>query len=101
MATADQLKALIRSHADGDDTRFYAVAMQVAAQAARNGHHKFAQELRKMVDAAKVKRSPPPASRFKPIPLVQPRGELAGLLTVSYPKPDSRTWPWTKPSLSA
>jgi hypothetical protein len=24
MAKADQLKALIRSHADGDDTRFYA-----------------------------------------------------------------------------
>ena len=42
MPTADQVKALIRSHADGDDSRFYAVAMQVAAQAARTGHHKFA-----------------------------------------------------------
>jgi hypothetical protein len=35
MATADQVKAAIRSHAHGDDTRFYAIAMQVAAQAAR------------------------------------------------------------------
>jgi hypothetical protein len=34
MATADQVKALIRSHADGDDTRFYAIAMQVAAPSA-------------------------------------------------------------------
>ena len=45
MAKADQIKALIRSHAEGDDARFYAIAMQVAAQAARSGHGKFAQEL--------------------------------------------------------
>lgn len=38
MATADQVKALIRSHAEGDDTRFYAIAIQVAAQAAQSGH---------------------------------------------------------------
>ena len=31
MATNDQLKALVVSHADGDDPQFYAVAMQVAA----------------------------------------------------------------------
>lgn len=87
MPTADQVKALIRSHADGDDTRFYAVAMQVAAQAARTGHHKFAQELRKLVDTAKARGAGSPlAPRLKPVPLVQPRGELAGLLTVAYPK---------------
>ena len=38
MAKADQIKALIRSHAEGDDPRFYAIAMQVAAQAVRSGH---------------------------------------------------------------
>src|SRR6266540_765144 len=87
MPTADQVKALIRSHADGDDTRFYAVAMQVAAQAARTGHHRFAQELRKLVDAAKARGAAAAiAPRLKPVPLVQPRGELAGLLTVAYPK---------------
>jgi SpoVK/Ycf46/Vps4 family AAA+-type ATPase len=85
LPTADQVKALIRSHADGDDTRFYAVAMQVAAQAARTGHHKFAQELRKLVDIAKAKGAASVAQRLKPVPLVQPRGELAGLLTVAYP----------------
>lgn len=87
MAKADQIKALIRSHAEGDDTRFYAVAMQVAAQAARSGHGKFAQELRELVDQAKERSkaaqvTPAP----KPIPLAQPRGELAGLLTLGYPK---------------
>jgi SpoVK/Ycf46/Vps4 family AAA+-type ATPase len=85
MATAEQVKALIRSHADGDDTRFYAIAMQVAAQAARSGHGKFAQELRELVDQAKLKAIEAPRGP-RPVPLAQPRGELAGLLTVSYPK---------------
>lgn len=87
MATADQVKALIRSHADGDDTRFYAIAMQVAAQAARSGHGKFAQELRELVDQVKSRaKATEPARGPKPVPLAQPRGELAGLLTVGYPK---------------
>lgn len=87
MATADQVKALIRSHADGDDTRFYAIAMQVAAQAARSGHGKFAQELRALVDQVKARaKAPDPGRGPKPVPLAQPRGELAGLLTVGYPK---------------
>lgn len=87
MATADQVKALIRSHADGDDTRFYAIAMQVAAQAARSGHGKFAQELRELVDRVKARaKSLEPTRGPKPVPLAQPRGELAGLLTVGYPK---------------
>jgi len=87
MATADQVKALIRSHADGDDTRFYAIAMQVAAQAARSGHGKFAQELRELVDQVKARAKATVSARGpKPVPLAQPRGELAGLLTVGYPK---------------
>lgn len=86
MAKADQIKALIRSHAEGDNARFYSVAMQVAAQAARNGHGKLAEELRDLVDKAKA-RTGSAVSRPAPgpVPLAQPRGELAGLLTVSYP----------------
>lgn len=87
MAKADQIKALIRCHAEGDDARFYAVAMQVAAQAARAGQGNFAQELRDLVDRAKAQNSGlSPARDARPVPIVQPRGELAGLLTVSYPK---------------
>ena len=87
MATADQVKALIRSHADGDDARFYAIAMQVAAQAARSGHGKFATELRELVDQVRARAKAAPLPRGpKPVPLVQPRGELAGLFTVGYPK---------------
>jgi hypothetical protein len=73
---------LADSHADGDDTRFYAVAWQVAAQAARSGHAKFAQELRDLVDQLKaVPKAVKPVRGVKPVPLVQPRGELAGLFT--------------------
>jgi hypothetical protein len=87
MATADQLKALIRTHAEGDDERIYAIAVQVAAQAARQGHIRFAQELRDLVDQAKARTKPAsPGQRTKPVPVVQPRGELAGLLTAAYPK---------------
>ncbi len=87
MATADQVKALIESHSEGDETRFFAIALQVAAQAARNGHTKFAQELRDLIDKTKERATAALAvSRVKPIPVVQPRGELAGLLTVGYPK---------------
>jgi SpoVK/Ycf46/Vps4 family AAA+-type ATPase len=87
MATAEQVKALVRSHADGDEERFYAIAMQVAAQEARNGHTKFAQELRELVDKAKEQlRRRPRGLQSKPVPMVQPRGELAGLLTAAYPK---------------
>lgn len=84
MAKADQIKALIRSHAAGDDTRFYAIAIQVAAQAARSGHGKLALELRDMVDRAKEQASS--GAERKPTPMAQPRGELAGLLVVQYPK---------------
>jgi SpoVK/Ycf46/Vps4 family AAA+-type ATPase len=87
MATADQVKALIRSHAEGDDARFYAIAMQVAAQAARSGHGKFAHELRALIDQVKARAKPLESVRGpRAVPLAQPRGELAGLLAVGYPK---------------
>ncbi len=87
MASAEQVKALLRSHAEGDDARFYAIAIQVAAQAARGGHTKFATELRELVDQLKARAKSVALTRGpKPTPLAQPRGELAGLLTIGYPK---------------
>ena len=86
MATAEQLKALLKSFSEGDEDRFYAVAMQVAAHSARQGHGKLAQEMRELIDEAKAKGGPPRRGERSPVPVVQPRGELAGLLSVSYPK---------------
>src|SRR5690625_3789115 len=84
MANANQLKALLQSHIEGDDSRFYSVAMQVAAREAKRGHGKLAEELRSLVDQAKANRSVTPSKSATPIS--KPRGELADLLTVSYPK---------------
>jgi SpoVK/Ycf46/Vps4 family AAA+-type ATPase len=85
--TAAQVKALIRSHAEGDEQRFYSVALQVAAQAARQGHGRFAQELRDVIDRARAAASTNNGGqRTRAVPMVQPRGELAGLLSAAYPK---------------
>lgn len=84
MASADQLKALLQSHMEGDEARFYSVAMQVAAHEAKLGHGKLAEELRKLIDQAKSRR----AEMFEnnAVPIGKPRGELANLLSVTYPK---------------
>ena len=81
MASADQLKALLKSHLEGDNQRFYSVAMQVAAHEAKLGHGELAEELRGLIDEAKIR-----AGTAQPTPISRPRGELAGLLSVSYPK---------------
>ncbi|WP_420431526.1 AAA family ATPase [Candidatus Poriferisocius sp.] len=86
MAIANQLKALLKSHADGDDDRFYSIAMQLAAHEAKIGHGKLAEELRSLVDQAKARRGLPPKDAAKTVPIGRPRGELAGLLSVDYPK---------------
>jgi len=83
MASADQLKALLKSHLEGDDQRFYSVAMQVAAHEAKRGHGKLAEELRTLVDEAKRRRGP---GRGDAVPISRPRGELAQVLSASYPK---------------
>jgi SpoVK/Ycf46/Vps4 family AAA+-type ATPase len=85
MANADQVKALVKSHADGDDTRFYSVALQVAARAARSGQGHFAQELRDLIDELRKDAQRRAGRRGAPVPVAQPRGDLAGLLSVSYP----------------
>ena len=81
MASAEQLKALLRSHLEGDNDRFISVAMQVAAHEARLGHGKLATDLRDMIDQAKSRRG-----AGSPVPIGRPRGELANLLEASYPK---------------
>lgn len=86
MASANQLKALLKSHADGDEERFYSIAIQLAAHEARLGHDKLALELRDLVDKAKSRRALSSVTNDKTVPIGRPRGELAGLLNASYPK---------------
>ena len=80
-ASADHVKALVRAHASGDESGFYSVALQLAAQAARRGQNRFADDLRQLIDNASADRVP----QVTPTPVVQPRGELADLVTAEYP----------------
>ena len=82
MPSADQVKALIASLSEGDEAQFYSIAMQIAAHEARLGHGKFAEELRALIDKAKARTNVPSKA---PIPLARPRGEVAELLSVTYP----------------
>jgi SpoVK/Ycf46/Vps4 family AAA+-type ATPase len=84
MATADQLKALIKSFREQDATRFYRVALQLAAHEARLGHGKLATELREIIDAAR-EQAAGARTGARLVPISKPRGELEGLLSVSYP----------------
>ena len=83
MASAEQIKALLKSHMNGDDSHFYSVAMQLAAHEAKLGHGKVAIELRELINTAKSQSS---ITSDRPVPLAKPRGELADLLDASYPK---------------
>jgi SpoVK/Ycf46/Vps4 family AAA+-type ATPase len=85
MATAEQIKALLRSHADRDEERFFSTALQVAANEARIGHHRLAEEIKSLVVKAKSRVSSPAEVR-----LVSPSGrlqknELDGLLQLTHP----------------
>jgi SpoVK/Ycf46/Vps4 family AAA+-type ATPase len=83
VATAEQLKALLRSHAAGDDDLFRSVALQIAAHEATKGNDRLAQELRDLVTRAK--RGQAPAGSPRAVPIARPSGELAGLMLASYP----------------
>jgi len=80
MASAAQLKALLQSHADGDDSRFHAVSLQLAAAEARNGHSELARELRDIVEKTQSRESKNNV-RANLLHIAQPQGEVADLLT--------------------
>lgn len=58
MATAEQIKSLIRSRFSDDSERFYSIALQVAAHEARQGHTALAHDIRDIIDAERKKKGP-------------------------------------------
>lgn len=84
MAAADQIKSLIKSFTEGDDDRFYATAMQIAAAEARKGHRALADELKKLIDSAKKDRRTHNA--IKKLPVNAAQKELNDLLELVHPK---------------
>lgn len=84
MASSEQVRALLKSHLSGDRDHFVSVALQIAASAARSGDGKLAKELRDLADRIKAQQQN--GNSGKAVPITKPSGELAGLLSVSYPK---------------
>ena len=82
LTAARHIVALLRSHIGGDDEQFLTVALQVAAHEARQGHGKFALQVKELVDEARSRKS---ALERRPVPLAQPKGDLGLLLSASYP----------------
>ncbi|MFT4263457.1 MAG: ATP-binding protein [Nocardioides sp.] len=77
----EHITAMVRSHASGDDSAFYSVALQIAAREAKQGHHALAGDIKKAVDAS---RQAVPRSNITK--LAQPRGDLADLVETSHPE---------------
>jgi dephospho-CoA kinase len=66
MATAEQIKALIRSLVSDDAERVYTLALQVAAHEAQQGHGALATELRDLVDKTRSERKKAAIGKFSP-----------------------------------
>src|SRR5271157_2008747 len=84
MGSARHMIALLKSHVEGDDREFLSVAMQAAAHEAKLGHGAIAQQLRELIDEAK-RRSAAVQHRPGQLIVLEPRGELANLLSVQTP----------------
>ena len=57
MATAEQIKSLIKSHFNNDNEKFYTVALQLIAHEANKGNTLLAHSLREIIDNHKTKNS--------------------------------------------
>jgi SpoVK/Ycf46/Vps4 family AAA+-type ATPase len=87
MATAQQIIALLSSHVQGDQEQFLSIALQVAAGEARSGRKDTADQLRRLVQAARNEARQVSAKPVDgAIPIARPKGELQTLLSVQYPK---------------
>jgi SpoVK/Ycf46/Vps4 family AAA+-type ATPase len=85
--TTRQILALLNSHIEGDDDQFLSVALQIAAQQAREGRAEDAEKLKRIVQKARdQRRLASPAGGQTPIPMARPRAELQGLVESTFPK---------------
>lgn len=57
MATAEQIKSLVKAYADCNDEKFKTVVLQIAAHEAKLGHDNLARDLKKQIDRVGSKRA--------------------------------------------
>jgi SpoVK/Ycf46/Vps4 family AAA+-type ATPase len=85
LANQAQFLSLVRSYAEHDDARFQSIALQVAAEAAQRGNRKIADQIRLLIQDSRKRAAGSVETRGGPIPVVRPKGELAGLVSAGYP----------------
>ncbi len=73
MATADQIKLLIKSHLHKEDERFLTIALQLAAHEAHQGHTTLAREIRTIIDT----------KQKTPLKIIPFKKDLSGFVLVS------------------
>jgi SpoVK/Ycf46/Vps4 family AAA+-type ATPase len=81
MANSRQIIALLQSHVQRDDQEFLSIAMEMAANEARQGHSQVANTIKRLIDEARSKGSPQP----KPVLVVPNRNELGSILFTANP----------------
>lgn len=84
--SAKQFIALLNSHVAGNEDQFLTIALQIAAQEARQGNTADAEKLKQLVQSARQKGRAQPERGQSVIPLARPRGELQEIVSSSYPK---------------
>lgn len=84
--SAKQVLAILSSHIDGDEEQVLSIALQIAAQEARQGRAGAAEQLKRLVQKAREQHALKPVRAQSPIPLVRPKGELQDLIESAYPK---------------
>ncbi|MEL6596033.1 MAG: ATP-binding protein [Pseudomonadota bacterium] len=82
MATAKQLIGLLKSHVEGNEERFFDLALQLASSEEQKGHTRLAEQLRQWVEAGQT----PKSKAGSPTPIAKPRGELGAIIGTAYPE---------------
>jgi len=77
MATAEQIKALIKSHFNNDKELFYTISLQLAAHESKQGHQSIAKAIREIVDKGRQQTK----SKIITFP-----GDLQGLVLIEKPE---------------
>lgn len=88
MASANQIKQLVRHFIKKDEKRFLSVVLQISAHESKIGHTKFAEELRNLVENAKLALNSPKSIAPEVVSSNSSRIDLShtnDLFTVSHP----------------
>lgn len=85
VVTQTQLISLVKSFAQRDEGKFRSMTLELAEDATRRGRHKLSSELRLLVEQASRRPELVASRSSDPVPVIRPRGELAGLVAAHYP----------------